>query len=122
MSLGCGAAAGATDILGTKSRSPGMADSKGTGDCPLGRGSVLGDKGFQFRRSGFPVNKSPTIEEHSPDLHLRLVHRFWRILGGIFAGFIVLKQLVQGFHSGNSVQAELLKIPCKRVHQTALLL
>jgi hypothetical protein len=65
MSLGCGAAAGATDILGTKSRSPGMADSKGTGDCPLGRGSVLGDKGFQFRRSGFPVNKSPTIEEHS---------------------------------------------------------
>jgi hypothetical protein len=27
---------------------------KGTGDCPLGRASALGDGGFRFRRSGFP--------------------------------------------------------------------
>ena len=42
MSLGCGAAAGATDILGTKSRSPGIADSKGTGDCLWARGVGAG--------------------------------------------------------------------------------
>ena len=27
------------------------------------------------------------------ELLLRLVHRFWRIVGGILAGFIVLEQL-----------------------------
>ena len=37
---------------GTKSRSPGWRDSEGTGDCPLGRASALGDGGFRFRRSG----------------------------------------------------------------------
>jgi hypothetical protein len=58
MSLGCGAAAGATDILGTKSRSPGMADSKGTGDCPLGRGSVLGDK---VSSSDVPASRSTRV-------------------------------------------------------------
>jgi hypothetical protein len=36
-------------------------------------------------------------------LQLRLVHRFWTILSGIFAGFIVLKQVIQGFHMGRSV-------------------
>jgi hypothetical protein len=50
-----------------------------------------------------------------------LVHRFWTILGGIFAGFIVLKKLGQGFHSRNSVEAELLKVAGKRVNQAALI-
>ena len=40
----------------------------------------------------------------------RCAHRFWTILGGILAGFIVLKQLFQGFHLWDSVQAELLEI------------
>jgi hypothetical protein len=49
------------------------------------------------------------------ELLTRLVHRFWTILCGIFAGFIVLEQLFQGFHFRHSLQAELLEIPSQRV-------
>src|SRR5437870_9422766 len=56
-----GTVAGAKDIR-TKSRSPRHGGiRKGTGDCPLGRASALGDRGFRFRRSGFPMS---IIEEH----------------------------------------------------------
>ena len=46
-------------------------------------------------------------------LLLGLVHRFWTILGGILAGFIVLEQVVQGFHLWDSIQPELLKVAGK---------
>ena len=48
------------------------------------------------------INKSHSLEKCASraqsGLLLGLVHRFWTILGGIFAGFIVLEQLIQGFH------------------------
>jgi hypothetical protein len=53
-------------------------------------------------------------------LQLALVHLFWTILCGILAGFIVLKQLLEGFHLRHSIQPELLKVPSKRIHQTTL--
>jgi hypothetical protein len=49
-----------------------------------------------------------------------VVHRFWTILGAILASFIVLKQVLEGFHLRHSIQPELLKVPSKRIHQTAL--
>jgi hypothetical protein len=53
-------------------------------------------------------------------LQLGLIHRFWTILGGIFAGFIILEQLVQGLHLGHAIQAKFLEIPSQRVHQAPL--
>jgi hypothetical protein len=88
--------------------------------------SGLGDEGFRFRRFGaagltslifFP---KPINRRAQSGLHLGLVHRFWTILGGILAGFIILKQLVQGFHSRHLVQAKLLKVAGKTVNQPPL--
>jgi hypothetical protein len=82
--------------------------------------------GCRFRRSGtagltslifFP---KPINRRAQSGLHLGLVDRFWTILGGILACFIVLKQLVQGFDSWHSVQAELLEVPSQRIHEPAL--
>jgi hypothetical protein len=47
MSLRFGAAAGAKDIAGQRAVLPAWRDSEGTGDCPLGRASGLGDVGFR---------------------------------------------------------------------------
>jgi hypothetical protein len=51
------------------------------------------DGGFRFRRSGFPIMKAHNRRAHS-GLQLVLVHRFWSILGGILAGFIILEQVL----------------------------
>ena len=55
--------------------------------------------GFLFRRPGFPIINGSA---HS-GLHLGLVHCFWTILGGILAGFIILEQILQGFHAWDPV-------------------
>jgi hypothetical protein len=49
-----------------------------------------------------------------------LVYRPKIILGGILAGFIVLEQLIQGFDLWHSVQAELLEVAGKAIHQSRL--
>jgi hypothetical protein len=54
-SLGCGTAAGATDIAGQRAVLTAWRDSEGTGDCLLGRASELGDGNVRFRRSGFLI-------------------------------------------------------------------
>ena len=64
--------------------------------------------------------QEPINRRAQSGLHLGLVHRFWTILGGILAGFIVLEQVFQGFHLWDSVQAELLKVAGQGVHQPAL--
>ena len=45
----------------------------------------------------------PTNRRAHSGLHLRLVHCFWTILGGILAGFIILEQILQGFHAWGPV-------------------
>jgi hypothetical protein len=52
MNLGFGTAGQFYRHCGTKSRSTAWRDSDGTGDCPLGRASELGDGVGRFRRSG----------------------------------------------------------------------
>jgi hypothetical protein len=91
MELRVGTAAGATDIAGQRAVLPASRDSEGTGDCPLGRASALGDGGF--RRSGtcWPYHIHLFQRVHNRRAHsgllLGLVHRFWTILGRILAGF-----------------------------------
>src|SRR4029453_10683762 len=58
--------------------------------------------------------------EHISRLFLGLVYCFWTILGGILAGFIALEQVLQAFHSWNSVQAKFLEVAGKRVHEASL--
>ena len=92
MELGVGTAAGATDIAGQRAVLAAWRDSERTGDCPVGRASGPGDG-----VSGSDAPVFPSWEIHSRRSHsgllLGLVHRFWTILCGIFAGFIVLEQL-----------------------------
>jgi hypothetical protein len=102
MRLGCGTAAGATDIAGQRAVLPAWRASEGTGDCSQGRASAPGDRGFRFRCPGFPIMGTDNRRAHSGPL-LGLVHRFWTILGGILAGFIFLEHLFQGFHLGHPV-------------------
>ena len=77
-----------------------------------------GDRGLRFR-SGFLIMGVHHRRAQS-GLLLGLVHRFWTIVSGILAGFIVLEQLFQSFDLGYSVQTGLLEIPSQRVHQAAL--
>ena len=115
MGLCYGTAAGAKDIAGQRAILPAWRDSKRMGDCPLGWASAPGDRGFRFRRSGFPIMEAYNRRTQS-GLLLGLTHRFWTILGGILTGFIVLEHLFQSFYFGHPVQAELLEIPSQRVH------
>ena len=66
MSLGCWDRCRCYRHCGTKSRSTGWRDSEGTGDCPLGRASALGDEGFRFRRPGFPRPRHRKMDEKFP--------------------------------------------------------
>ena len=84
---------------------------------------VIGFSGSDAPVDGLPrfiFFPKPISRRAQSGLLLGVVHRFWTILGGILAGFIVLKQLVQGFDSWHSVQAELLEVPSKRIHEPAL--
>ena len=112
---------------GTKSRSPGMAGfRKERVIVPwAGRRSwVMGVSGSDapvlVGLTSLSSFQEPINRRAQSGLLLGLVRRFWTILGGILAGFIVLEQVFQGFHLGHSIQPELLKIAGKRVHQTAL--
>ncbi|MGE5302923.1 MAG: hypothetical protein ACM3TN_06315 [Alphaproteobacteria bacterium] len=58
MELGIGTAAGATDIEGQRAVLPAWRDLKGTGDCPVGRASALGDKGFPVPTLRLPDHES----------------------------------------------------------------
>ena len=51
--------------FGQRAVLPAWRDSKGTGDCPLGRASALGDGVFRFRRSGFPIMGAHNRRAHS---------------------------------------------------------
>src|SRR5262249_14905205 len=109
---------------GTKSRSPGIQSERVIVPGPGRQRWVM--EGFRFRRFGTAGLTSlvffskPINRRAQSGLHLGLVDRFWTILGGILAGLIVLEQLLQGFHSWDAIQTELLEIPRQRVHQPPL--
>jgi hypothetical protein len=84
---------------------------------------VIGFSGSDAPVDGLPrfiFFPKPISRRAQSGLLLGVVHRFWTILGGILAGFIVLKQVLEGFHLWHSIQPELLKVPSKRIHQTTL--
>jgi len=63
---GSGTAAGAKDIAGQRAVLLAGGISEGTGDCPLGRASALGD-GFLVPTPRLPDHEHLLVEEHSQD-------------------------------------------------------